>query len=127
MDFELFFFFLNCHMDFELCTCIITFLLLFNCRADLDKRRAEKERLEEDRRRESMEKLRKDMEESSRKPAVLSKGFKNDGTGKSVMDEEDEVDEEEEDEDIKLFSEDDEDEDEEEGEDEDEEVARFSF
>lgn len=31
-------------------------------RADLDKRREEKQRLEEDRRRESMDKLRRDME-----------------------------------------------------------------
>ncbi|XP_030510953.2 GPN-loop GTPase QQT2 [Cannabis sativa] len=92
-------------------------------KADLDKRRAEKQRLEEERRKENMDKLRKDMEKSNGETVVLSTGLKNkeeNSISKGMMDEEGE----EEDEDIELFSEDedaiDEDEDE-------EEVSRYSF
>ncbi|KAL5983461.1 hypothetical protein ACLOJK_017547 [Asimina triloba] len=89
-------------------------------KADLDKRRAEKERLEQDRRRENMERLRKDMEKSRGETVVLSTGLKDKQVAKSMASEE----EEEEDENIVLFSED-EVADEDDG--EDEEVARFSF
>ncbi|KAM1196695.1 hypothetical protein ACFX2I_008396 [Malus domestica] len=90
-------------------------------KADLDKRRAEKQRLEEEHRKENMEKLRKDMEKSRGETVVLSTGLKDkDERGKAMMDEDEEDEAEEEDE---VFSED------EEGidEDEDEEVGRFSF
>lgn len=92
-------------------------------KADLDKRREEKQQLEERRRRENMEKLRKDMEKTGGQTVVLNTGLKDgEDKGKAMMDAEDE--EEEEDDDIKIFSEDDN------GdidEDEDEEVAGFSF
>ncbi|KAM0977613.1 hypothetical protein ACFX2C_013684 [Malus domestica] len=90
-------------------------------KADLDKRRAEKQRLEEEHRKENMEKLRKDMEKSKGETVVLSTGLKDkDERGNAMMDEDEEDEVEEEDE---VFSED------EEGidEDEDEEVGRFSF
>ncbi|OIT34565.1 PREDICTED: GPN-loop GTPase 1-like [Nicotiana attenuata] len=94
-------------------------------KADLDKRREEKQQLEERRRRENMEKLRKDMEKTGGQTVVLSTGLKDgEDKGKAMMDAEDE--EEEEDDDIKIFSEDD-DGDIDEDEDEDEEVAGFSF
>ncbi|TMW90457.1 hypothetical protein EJD97_015671 [Solanum chilense] len=85
-------------------------------KADLDKRREEKQLLEETRRRENMEKLRKDMEKTGGETVVLSTGLKDvKGKNKAMMDDEDE--EEEEEEDIKVFSDDedtiDEDEDEE--------------
>lgn len=84
-------------------------------KADLDKRREEKQLLEETRRRENMEKLRKDMEKTGGETVVLSTGLKDvKGKNKGMMDDEDE---EEEEEDIKVFSDDedtiDEDEDEE--------------
>ncbi|CAN6719900.1 unnamed protein product [Malus baccata var. baccata] len=90
-------------------------------KADLDKRRAEKQQLEEERRKENMEKLRKDMEKSRGETVVLSTGLKDkDERGNAMMDEDEEDEVEEEDE---VSSED------EEGidEDEDEEVGRFSF
>ncbi|RXH76141.1 hypothetical protein DVH24_019029 [Malus domestica] len=90
-------------------------------KADLDKRRAEKQRLEEEHRKENMEKLRKDMEKSRGETVVLSTGLKDkDERGNAMMDEDEEDEVEEEDE---VFSED------EVGidEDEDEEVGRFSF
>lgn len=102
-----------------------TFLLLqnFPFRADLDKRREEKQQLEERRRRENMENLRKDMEKTGGQTVVLSTGLKDgEDKGKAMMDAEDE--EEEEDDDIQIFSEDD---DGDIDEDEDEEVAGFSF
>lgn len=93
------------------------------CRADLDKRRAEKLRLEEERRKENMDRLRKDMEKTRGETVVLSTGLK-DKAEKStaMMDEEEEV-EEDEDDDFETFSEDEDAIDE----DEDEEVGRFSF
>ncbi|XP_068634360.1 GPN-loop GTPase QQT2-like [Aristolochia californica] len=97
-------------------------------KTDLDKRRAEKQRLEEERQQAQMEKLKKGMGKARGETVVLSTGLKNkESTGKNMLDEEDEE-EEEEDEDGKLFSEeylndDDEDDDDE----SDEEVARFSF
>lgn len=58
------------------------------CRADLDQRRKEKDRLEEERRRETMEKLRKDMEQSRGENVVLSTGLKdNEERSKAMMDE----------------------------------------
>ncbi|KAK9110101.1 hypothetical protein Sjap_018161 [Stephania japonica] len=96
---------------------------MHSSRADLDKRWAEKQRLEEQRRRESMEKLRKDMEESRGETVVLSTGLKDkEASGKTTMDEEDEEDVEEDY--NETFTEDEEDEIDE---DEDEEVGRFSF
>ncbi|KAG8365795.1 hypothetical protein BUALT_Bualt17G0009000 [Buddleja alternifolia] len=89
-------------------------------RTDLEKRRAEKQRLEEERRKENMDKLRKDMEKSRGETLVLSTGLKD----KSMdIDEDEEMDEE----DYERFSEDDADEDEDEDDDDDEEVASFSF
>ncbi|KAA0042113.1 GPN-loop GTPase 1 isoform X1 [Cucumis melo var. makuwa] len=49
-----------------------------NYKAELDKRVAEKQRLEEKRRRENMEKLRRDMESSKGQTVVLSTGLKDD-------------------------------------------------
>ncbi|GKV42272.1 hypothetical protein SLEP1_g49694 [Rubroshorea leprosula] len=97
-------------------------------KADLDKRRAEKERLEEERRKESMDRLRRDMEQSRGETLVLSTGLKDkDGRRKSMVDPEDEEEEEqgeeEEDDDYERFTEEEDVIDE----DEDEEVARFSF
>ncbi|WCJ23279.1 GPN-loop GTPase QQT2 [Euphorbia peplus] len=96
-------------------------------KADLDKRRAEKLRLEEERRRENMEKLRKEMEKTKGETVVLSTGLKD----KEVKeDKEDDMmdrdgDEEDEDDDFERFSE----EDEEDGgiDEDDEEVGRFNF
>ncbi|GMH01433.1 hypothetical protein Nepgr_003272 [Nepenthes gracilis] len=92
-----------------------------NYKADLDKRRAEKQRLEEERKRENMDKLRKDMEKSRGETVVLSTGLRDkEATGKTSLDEEEEEDEE----DYEILT------DEEEDmidEDEDEEVGRFSF
>ncbi|XP_055821581.1 GPN-loop GTPase QQT2 [Solanum dulcamara] len=91
-------------------------------KADLDKRREEKQQLEEKRRRENMEKLRKDMEKTRGETVVLSTGLKDvKGKNKAMMDDEDE--EEEEEDNIKVFSDDEDAIDE----DEDEEVAGFNF
>ncbi|KAK9734484.1 hypothetical protein RND81_04G142900 [Saponaria officinalis] len=95
-------------------------------KADLDKRRAEKERLEEDRRRENMEKLRRDMEKSQGETVVLNTGLKDKGAGSKSMEEidEEEIEEEDEDEDdYERSSEEEEDMIDE----DDEEVSRFSF
>nr|GMD08306.1 GPN-loop GTPase 1 [Ipomoea batatas] len=88
-------------------------------KTELDKRMAEKQRLEEDRRRENMEKLRKDMEKSRGETMVLNTGLKD-----NTMMEEDEEDDDLE-EDFERFGEDDDDD----GgiSDEDEEIASFSF
>lgn len=64
--------------------------LIFHHRADLDKRWAEKERLEEELRQENMDKLRRGMEESDGNTMVLSRGLKDEGVGEIVMDEEEE-------------------------------------
>ncbi|KAE9609998.1 hypothetical protein Lal_00006467 [Lupinus albus] len=95
-----------------------------NYKADLDKRREEKQRLEEDRKRESMDKLRRDMEESGGETVVLSTGLKDKEKGSKSMMDEDEVEEDEDmddDEDLGIYSEEDDVIDEE----EDEEVDRF--
>lgn len=92
-----------------------------NYKADLDKRRAEKERLEAERRMESMERLRKDMEKTKGQTVVLNTGLKDKETTRDMMDEEDE--EEEEDIEDLRFSE----EDEEDDEGENEEVDHFAF
>ncbi|ONK63249.1 uncharacterized protein A4U43_C07F12920 [Asparagus officinalis] len=91
-----------------------------NYKADLDKRRAEKERLEAERRKESMDKLRKDMEKTKGQTVVLNTGLKDKQPTGDMMDEEDE---EEEEIDGLRFSEEDEDEDE----GENEEVDHFAF
>ncbi|KAJ1261042.1 hypothetical protein BS78_10G278100 [Paspalum vaginatum] len=90
-------------------------------RADLDKRIAEKERMEAERRKENMEKLQRDMMKSKGQTVVLSTGLKDKNTASDMMDDADEEEEEEALEDF-GFSED---EDEDEG--EDEEVAHFGF
>ncbi|MBA0685012.1 hypothetical protein Goari_026557 [Gossypium aridum] len=94
-------------------------------KADLDKRRAEKQRLEEERRKESMDKLRRDMEQTRGETVVLSTGLKDkDGRRNTMMDPEDEMEEPEDEDDYDRFTNEDEDLIEE---DEDEEIARFSF
>lgn len=97
-------------------------------KADLDKRREEKRRLEEERRKENMDKLRKDMEKSRGETVVLNTGLKDvrPDDKSMVIDEDEEV--EDEDDDYDRFSEDDTDAIDEDGdEDEDEEVASFAF
>ncbi|KAH7513492.1 hypothetical protein FEM48_Zijuj12G0206000 [Ziziphus jujuba var. spinosa] len=104
-------------------------------KAELDKRRAEKQRLEEDRRRENMAKLRKDMEKTKLETVGMNSGPKDKEDRiesimdelikkEAMMDEEHEEEEEEDDgDDYERFSED-------EDviyEDEDEEVDRFTF
>ncbi|XP_073283633.1 GPN-loop GTPase QQT2-like isoform X2 [Primulina huaijiensis] len=97
-------------------------------KTDLDKRLAEKKRLEEERRKENMDKLKKDMEKSQGKTVVLSTGLKDkDVVGKSMDLDEEEEEEEEEDDDFGRFSEDDGSDIVDEDEDEDEEVSKFSF
>lgn len=91
-----------------------------NYRADLDKRIAEKERLEAERRKENMERLRRDMEKSKGQTVVLSTGLKDKNPASEMMDDADEEEEEEALEDFRI-SEDDEDEG------EDEEVTHFGF
>ncbi|KAL1335975.1 hypothetical protein HN51_030404 [Arachis hypogaea] len=98
-------------------------------KADLDKRREEKQRLEAERRRENMDKLRRDMEKTGGQNVVLSTGLKDKeaSKSKSIIEEEDEVEEDDkmddDDDDLGIYSE--------EGdaidEDEDEEVDRFAF
>lgn len=87
-------------------------------KADLDRRRAEKERLEEDRRRENMEKLRRDMENSQGESVVLSTGLKGNKSNSASMVQEEDEDED----DYERFSEE-----EDMVDDEDEEVAGFSL
>ncbi|XP_031503664.1 GPN-loop GTPase QQT2 [Nymphaea colorata] len=88
---------------------------------DLDKRRAEKESLEEERRRANMERFRKDMEKTGGETVVLSTGLKKkEGEDKIEAEEEEE---EEEEEDFEITS----DMEEEDDDGEDEEVARFSL
>ncbi|EXC27502.1 GPN-loop GTPase 1-like protein [Morus notabilis] len=89
-----------------------------NYKADLDKRREEKLRLEEERRKENMDRLRKDMEKSKGETVVLNTGLK-DKAEKSKA----KMDKDEEDDDFETLSEDEDFIDE----DEDEEVASFSF
>ncbi|CAI9762564.1 unnamed protein product [Fraxinus pennsylvanica] len=97
-------------------------------KADLDKRREEKQRLEEERRKENMDKLRKDMEKSRGETVVLNTGLKDvkPDNESMVIDEDEEVEDEDEDDDYGRFSEDDADAIDED-EDEDEEVTNFSF
>lgn len=88
-------------------------------KADLDKRREEKQLLEENRRKENMDKLRREMEKSGGETVVLSTGLKN------KEEDEDEEDEEMDDDDVDFgtYTEDEDAIDE----DEDEEVDKFSF
>ncbi|CAN6445836.1 unnamed protein product [Victoria cruziana] len=89
-----------------------------NYKVDLDKRRAEKELLEEERRRANMERFRKDMEKTGGGTVVLSTGLKmKEGEGR-IEEEEDE----EEEEDFEITSDM-----EAEDDGQDEEVARFCF
>lgn len=98
-------------------------------KTDLDKRRAEKERLEDERRKENMDKLRKEMEKSKGETVVLSTGLKDkEDRSRTMMDEGNGGIEEEDDDDYERFIEeedviDDDDDDD----DEDEEIASFSF
>ncbi|KAL2928242.1 GPN-loop GTPase QQT2 [Bienertia sinuspersici] len=98
-------------------------------KVDLDKRRAEKERMEEDRLRENMEKLRNDMQKSKGETVVLSTGLKGREAGSKSMLEEDIDEDEDEGEEYERLNEDEEDmiDDEDEDEDEDEDVSRFTF
>ncbi|KAL2921507.1 GPN-loop GTPase QQT2 [Bienertia sinuspersici] len=86
-------------------------------KADLDKRRAEKERLEEDRRRTNMEKLRQDMQKSKGETVVLSTGLKDKAGSDSMLEDDEEEDEEDDEDEYERDSDDD----------EDEEISRFSF
>lgn len=89
-------------------------------RADLDKRREEKQLLEENRRKENMDKLRREMEKSGGETVVLSTGLKN---KEEDEDEEDEEMDDDDDVDFGTYTEDEDAIDE----DEDEEVDKFSF
>ncbi|KAL0312990.1 UNVERIFIED_CONTAM: GPN-loop GTPase QQT2 [Sesamum radiatum] len=92
-------------------------------KTDLDKRGAEKQRLEEEQRKQNMDKFRNDMENSWGQTVVLSTGLKDGTEDRSMELDEDEEDKEIED-DYVRFSEDDADIIEQ---DEDEERASFSF
>ncbi|CAA0840655.1 P-loop containing nucleoside triphosphate hydrolases superfamily protein [Striga hermonthica] len=87
-------------------------------KADLDKRRAEKQRLEEERRKESMDKLRRDLDKSRGETVVLSTGLKDDVVDEDETQEEDYGKFSEEDDEMQASDEID---------DDDEEVASFSF
>uniref|UniRef100_A0A452ZDR2 GPN-loop GTPase n=1 Tax=Aegilops tauschii subsp. strangulata TaxID=200361 RepID=A0A452ZDR2_AEGTS len=95
-------------------------------RTDLDKRIAEKERLEAERRNENMERLRRDMEKSKGQTVVLSTGLRDRIPASEMMCNVDEEEEEEAVEDF-SFSEIDDDDDEEEDEGEDAEVTHFGL
>ncbi|KAL7160467.1 hypothetical protein ABFS83_01G097000 [Erythranthe nasuta] len=95
-------------------------------KTDLDKRRAEKHRLEEERRKENMDKLLKDMEKSRGETVVLSTGLKDKKDDKSKMECDENEEDEEEDDDYEIFSENGDDDDVID-EDEDEEIASFRF
>lgn len=93
-----------------------------NYKPDLDRRRAEKQRLEEQRHHENMDRLRKDMEKSRGETVVLNTGLKDrDVNANTIMHDEDA--EEDDDVNFERFS------DYEDGidEDEDEEIASFTF
>ncbi|KAF3506461.1 hypothetical protein F2Q69_00009299, partial [Brassica cretica] len=83
--------------------------------ADLDKRKVEKEQLEEERREKEMEKLRKDIESSQGRTVVLNTGLKDrDGAEKMMLEKDDDedfqieedsdgaIDEDDEDEEMKI-------------------------
>ncbi|XP_027068962.1 GPN-loop GTPase QQT2 [Coffea arabica] len=93
-----------------------------NYKPDLDRRRAEKQQLEEQRRREHMDRLRKDMEKSRGETVVLNTGLKDTDVNANTMMHEDDA-EEDDDVNFERFS------DYEDGidKDEDEEIASFSF
>ncbi|KAM0914156.1 hypothetical protein ACQ4PT_011698 [Festuca glaucescens] len=91
-------------------------------RADLDKRIAEKERLEAERRNENMERLRRDMEKSKGQTVVLSTGLKDKIPSSEMMGD---ADEEEEDEALEDFRISEDDDDEDEG--EDDEVTHLGY
>ncbi|KQJ91203.1 GPN-loop GTPase QQT2 [Brachypodium distachyon] len=82
-----------------------------NYRADLDKRIAEKERLEAERRNENMERLRRDMEKSKGQTVVLSTGLKDKIPASELMGDADEEEQEEALEDFRISDDEDEDED----------------
>ncbi|VAH08621.1 unnamed protein product [Triticum turgidum subsp. durum] len=96
-------------------------------RTDLDKRIAEKERLEAERRNENMERLRRDMEKSKGQTVVLSTGLKDRIPSSEMMGDVDEEEEEEAVEDFRFCEIDDDDEEDEDEEGEDEEVAHFGL
>ncbi|MED6181672.1 GPN-loop GTPase qqt2 [Stylosanthes scabra] len=84
-----------------------------NYKADLDKRREEKQRLEAERRRENMDKLRRDMEKTGGQNVVLSTGLKDKEASKSKgmvkeedeVEEDDEMDDDDDDHDLGIYSE----------------------
>lgn len=73
------------------CLQVLRSWFVFYFRADLDMRKADKERLEEERKKHEMEKLRKDMESSQGGTVVLNTGLKDrDATEKMMLEEDDE-------------------------------------
>lgn len=88
-------------------------------KSDLDKRRAEKQQMEEEQRKHNMEKLRRDMEQSGGQSVVLSTGLKDKGQNDNMVEEDEDI----EDDDFETFT----DKEDVIDEDEDEEVGSFSF
>ncbi|XP_061973552.1 GPN-loop GTPase QQT2-like isoform X3 [Populus nigra] len=88
-------------------------------KSDLDKRRAEKQQMEEEQRKHNMEKLRRGMEQSGGQSVVLSTGLKDKGQNDNMVDEDEDI----EDDDFETFT----DKEDVIDEDEDEEVGSFSF
>ncbi|XP_011014280.1 PREDICTED: GPN-loop GTPase 1-like isoform X2 [Populus euphratica] len=88
-------------------------------KSDLDKRRAEKQQMEEGQRKHNMEKLRRDMEQSGGQSVVLSTGLKDKAQNDNMVEEDEDI----EDDDFETFT----DKEDVIDEDEDEEVGSFSF
>ncbi|KAJ6982459.1 GPN-loop GTPase QQT2-like isoform X1 [Populus alba x Populus x berolinensis] len=88
-------------------------------KSDLDKRRAEKQQMEEEQRKHNMEKLRRDMEQSGGQSVVLSTGLKDKAQNDNMVEEDEDI----EDDDFETFT----DKEDVIDEDEDEEVGSFSF
>ncbi|KAJ6718511.1 XPA-BINDING PROTEIN 1-RELATED [Salix purpurea] len=88
-------------------------------KSDLDKRRAEKQQMEEEQRKHNMEKLRRDMEQSGGQSVVLSTGLKDKAQNHNMVEEDEDI----EDDDFETFT----DEEDVIDEDGDEEVGSFSF
>jgi hypothetical protein len=88
-------------------------------RSDLDKRRAEKQQMEEEQRKHNMEKLRRDMEQSGGQSVVLITDLKDKGQNDNMVEEDEDI----EDDDFETFT----DKEDVIDEDEDEEVGSFSF
>ncbi|KAJ6324703.1 hypothetical protein OIU76_011905 [Salix suchowensis] len=88
-------------------------------KSDLDKRRAEKQQMEEEQRKHNMERLRRDMEQSGGQSVVLSTGLKDKAQNHNMVEEDEDI----EDDDFETFT----DEEDVIDEDGDEEVGSFSF